>query len=185
MATNLSALAKKLLRYEPETGKLFWLPRPAEMFPRERIGKMWNARFANTEAFTSVHSNGYLQGAILGRMYRAHRVIWLIQTGQWPVDQIDHINGVRADNRWSNLREVSHGANLRNCAQRSNNSSGVTGVSWHRLNRKWAAQITIGGRKRHLGSFPTIEAAAAARAVASAQHGFSARHGTATKSEAA
>lgn len=161
----------KRLRYEPETGKLFW--RDCEEMP-----KGWRTRWAGNEAFTSDNGQGYRQGAIGGVHFEAHRVIWSIHYGEWPSDQIDHINGVRADNRISNLRVVTAQENRRNASMRRDNTSGVCGVCWHKNKKKWMAKIKIDGCDKYLGLFTTIEAAAAARAEASRRYGFTDRHGT-------
>lgn len=176
--SNLDAkTARQLLRYEPETGRLFWLERPREMFPAIHHWKTWNTRYAGTEAFPSTDAAGYRQGRIFDVQYRAHRVVWLIQTGNWPDGQIDHINGIRDDNRLSNLRVVSNIENGRNQSRYSTNTSGVTGVYWHRARQKWAAGIKINGRIKYLGLFNLIEDAAATRASSNLAHGFSERHG--------
>jgi hypothetical protein len=174
---NLTAeLARKLLRYEPETGKLFWRERSAEFFTDEWTRMTWNARFSGKQAIMCPDRGGYHAGTILYRTYRAHRVIWLIQTGNWPVAQVDHINGVKTDNRWNNLRDVSASENLRNCRMSRNNTSGVTGVRQSRSG-KWIAYIHVNGRDQRIGQFSTIEEAADARSLANAAHGYTARHG--------
>lgn len=161
----------KRLRYEPETGKLFWQD-------CEEMPKRWRTRWAGKEAFTSDNGKGYRQGSIGGMYFEAHRVIWPIHYGEWPSDQIDHINGVRNDNRISNLRVVTAKENRRNASMRSDNTSGVCGVYWHKAGGKWHARIMVDGRSKHLGLFTTFDAAAAARAEASRRYGFTDRHGT-------
>jgi hypothetical protein len=152
---------RKLLRYDAETGKLFWLPRPREMFTSDRIFGCWNARYAGQEAFTAM-THGYFTGAIMDKSFRAHRVIWAIQTGAWPKNEIDHINRDRADNRWSNLRQATREENARNQGSVSKTSSKYRGVSWSSRDRVWRAQIQEAGRNRGIGSFRSeIEAALA------------------------
>ena len=162
---------RKRLRYEPETGKLFWLD-------CEDMPQSWRARYARKEAFTSDNGKGYRNGGINGKIFLAHRAIWAIYYGKWPSDQIDHLNGAKHDNRISNLRVVTQEDNNRNKPMHKNNTSGVNGVYWNKLNKKWQAYINVNGRQKHLGLFATIEAAAVARAEASRQHGFTDRHGT-------
>ena len=84
-------LLRELLRYEPDTGKLFWRERPIEMFTADRHMNAWNARYKNHEAFTADDGKGYRQGKIFNKATKAHRVIWTIHYGAWPDDQIDHI----------------------------------------------------------------------------------------------
>lgn len=179
MADLTAQQVRKLLRYDPDTGELFWLPRPREMFRAWGDYKAWNARYANVQAFTSDCGKGYYIGSIHDRKYKAHRVIWLMQTGEWPTDEIDHINGIRGDNRWANLRVVSRAKNCRNMGLRPQNTSGVTGVRWSERDQKWRARIKVDGITKSLGHFDTIEAAAEARAAANIAYGYSPRHGTA------
>ena len=169
---------RKLLRYEPETGKLFWLPRPESMFSASRYCRSWNTRNANKEAFTAVVPEGYRLGSVFSHLYRAHRVAYAIYHGHWPEKDIDHINGDPADNRVSNLRSVSRAMNLRNQKRYKSNTSGHTGVSFYRATGKWVAYIKTGSRLKYLGYFINIEDAIAARKAAEKGHGFTERHGT-------
>jgi len=166
-----------VLRYEPETGRLFWLVRPLEFFNSKNSHSIWNSRFAGKEAFTRLDRWGHRVGSLFDVNHFAHRVIWLMQTGAWPEQQIDHINGIASDNRLINLRAVTPSENQRNKRMHPRNSSGVNGVVWHRRERKWIAQLNVDGVYKCLGRFDTIEEAAAARLAANAEHGFSARHG--------
>lgn len=170
---------RQLLRYEPETGKLFWRQRPVSMFtggkyPAERNAAAWNSRYAEKEAFTSIDNYGYPEGAIFDRGYRAHRVIWALVHGHWTTMEIDHVNGDKADNRLSNLREASRSDNGRNKGRQANNTSGYMGVSRHR--RWWLARITYNGARHELGYFKCkVAAARAYDAAAREQHGEFAR----------
>ena len=161
---------RKRLRYEPETGKLFWLD-------CDDMPNSWRLRFAGKEAFTSV-CGGYRTGSIKYLGFRAHRVAWAIHYGEWPSNQIDHINGVRIDNRIENLRVVTSQENMRNIKMFNTNTSGVTGVSWVKAREKWMAMISVEGRNKNLGYFQSIDDAKAARAEASTRYGFTKRHGT-------
>lgn len=166
---------RQLLRYEPDTGKLFWLPRPIEMFATKRAWSTWNSRYAGEEALAS-EKGGYRYGSINGGNVYAHRAAWALMMGEWPAGQIDHINHTPGDNRWNNLRSVTLEENRRNMSMMRSNTSGVCGVSWHSQNGKWCA--FIGDRKRvHLGYFNTIEDAAAARHTAEESFGFHPNHG--------
>ena len=162
---------RKRLRYEPETGKLFWMD-------YDGMPKWWLTRYAGKEAFIDRSNYGYLLGSIDGQCYPAHRVIWSLYYGEKPSDCIDHINGTPDDNRIVNLRVVSHQENLKNCSMQSNNTSGITGVHWHKAGNKWQAQIMGNGRRITLGSFDSIEEAAVARKEAATKYGFTERHGT-------
>lgn len=149
----LAAVLPSLLTYEPDTGKLFWLERPG-------APKQWNARFARREAFTAKNCSGYHHGTLMGRTISAHRAIWCLQTGEWPSDQVDHVNLDRSDNRWSNLRSATRSENNRNTRSRPNASSRFIGVQFHRLSGKWAARIRLGGKQKYLGIFADEIAAA-------------------------
>lgn len=162
---------RKRLRYEPETGKLFWLD-------SDDMSNRWRAQFSGKEAFTSV-CLGYHTGSIDDATFKAHRVAWAIYHGDWPNGQIDHQNGVRTDNRIENLRLVTPQENMRNRTINRNNTSGICGVSWAKSEEKWKAQIKVGGKIIHLGYFQNIDDAKAARDAASAHYGFSSRHGAA------
>lgn len=163
-----------LLRYEPETGRLFWLRRPREMFANDRAFAAWNARYANREAFIA-NTRGYKSGSIGDRMMLAHRVIWALVHGQWPNTGIDHINGDRSDNRLANLRMADQSQNMRNQAPRSGGSSAFKGVKLSSRG-KWIAQITLQYRTHHVGSFASeADAARAYDAAAMKLHGEFAR----------
>ena len=153
-----------LLRYDADTGKLHWRHRPRQYFKCERDYLAWNAQRAGREALTALDSNGYCNGAIFNRRYKAHRVAFAIHHGRWPEQQIDHINRIKTDNRAENLRDCSGTVNKRNIGRRSNNKSGITGVCWSR--GRWRASITIQGKSKHLGMFKRIEDAVAARKTA-------------------
>ncbi len=176
-------LLRQLLRYEPDTGKLFWKERPAEMFEasgkcaRESRCRNWNSRFAGKEAFTSLNSCGYLHGSLLYKYVRAHRVAFAHFYGQWPVLDIDHINGIRTDNRIANLREVDRSTNLMNQRSRSHGTHPRVGVSWDSRTGTWQAQIRAFGKNEHLGRFGNVEAAIAARECAERRLGFHPNHG--------
>lgn len=123
----------------------------------------------------SIRRDGYLTVKVNRIAYRAHRVIWLITYGCWPVGQIDHINGVRDDNRIENLREVSVQGNQRNQHIRIDNSSGVPGVRFE--HGGWRAVIKVDGKRIGLGKFKAFDDAVTARKAAEALHGFHPNHG--------
>jgi len=173
-------MLRKLLAYNPDTGSLIWMTRPHDMFPNDGRARQWNSCHAGKEAFTAI-TGGYRHGLVLRKSYRAHRVIWAMHYGEWPKDQIDHINGDRSDNRIANLRGVSNTENQKNAAIRRNNTSGVTGVSWDRATEKWVANITVDRLGVKLGYFSDFDAAVASRKLAEAEYGFHANHGRAAK----
>jgi len=156
---------RKLLDYNPETGILTWRPREPEWFKdtarrsKEHMSNNWNAENADREAFTAVFS-GYRVGKIFDVSLRAHRVIWAMQTGEWPISFLDHINGDRADNRIANLRLATPSENARNSSSYRNSTSRFRGVSWHQKAQKWVVQIRAKDTYLYLGLFDCEEHAA-------------------------
>lgn len=161
----------KLLEYEPETGSIKWRPRSVDLFSSQHNWKVWSARYESKEA-GSYGKQGYGRINIAGRMLLAHRVAFALTFGRWPAHQIDHINGDRTDNRIANLREATPSQNSKNQKTHKRNTSGATGVSWHKASRKWQAHIGDSMSFKYLGLFDTFEAACAARAAAERQFEF-------------
>lgn len=168
---------RELFDYDPDTGVLTHRPRSVGWFSADRFASAWNARFAGKVA-GSVGGKGYCQVNVQGRVMQAHRVAWVIMTGEVP-DEIDHINGDKSDNRFANLRAVSHQENGRNLKRARNNSSGVTGVGWNKRFGKWQARIKVAGRSKSLGYFDSLTRAKEARRIAEKVHGYHANHGAA------
>ncbi|AZS78768.1 HNH endonuclease [Achromobacter spanius] len=137
-----------LLAYDPATGVLRW-----------RVNCRGTVRAGNVAGCQ--YSNGYVMVSVLGRRFLAHRLAWLLATGAWPNSEIDHLDGDRANNRISNLRDVSHLTNMQNRRMaNSDNTSGFLGASPYK--GRWKAQIKIVGKVRYLGMFDSPEAAHAA-----------------------
>lgn len=107
----------------------------------------------------------------------AHRVVWAMHYGQWPFNGLDHINGVRTDNRIINLRPADHTTNAQNMKLMSNNKTGIVGVSYNAKRGKYYASIRVRGKTRNLGLFDDIECAKVARRSAEIEHGFHPNHG--------
>lgn len=165
-------LLRKLLRYEPETGKLFWLPRDREFFNSDGSWKAWNTRFANKEAFSQAHNQGYLMGGIFKQSHLAHRIIWALQTGEWPVYEVDHSDRNRKNNIWENLRAASATENTSNRCSRKNSTSKYLGVNWSDAAQKWLVRIRKNRFQKYIGIFNCeIEAAKAYDAAAKEIHG--------------
>ena len=148
MTTDLQELSE-WLAYSPETGEFTWL---------KTSGKGYAGRIAGTR-----HAKGYITISVRGRMMLAHRVAWLFVNGKWPSQQIDHVNGDKADNRIANLREATNAQNHCNRGPQKNNTSGVKGVYWFKPNRQWKAQIQVGGKQITLGYFHEFDAAVRCR----------------------
>lgn len=169
-------LLRKLLRYEPETGKLYWRKRTKEVHDFDRGRRFFNSRYAGKEAFAHVGASGYLKGAIYNRYHSAHRIVWAVYYGKWPENQIDHINGDKQDNRISNLRDVSHAENGKNRRVNKNNTSGVTGVSFVVSKGRWVASIRPDGEHIYLGAYIDKKDAVRARKCAERKYGFHENH---------
>lgn len=150
-------LVRGLLRYEPETGKLFWL-----------VDRNQN-KLAGDEAGSLERKTGYLRVTIGSQRAMAHRLIWLIVTGEWPKDRIDHKNRDRSDNRWENLREATDSTNRANIKVSKTNELGVKGVRLHECG-KYVARIMKNQKSHYLGVFDTLEGAKDAYARAAAEH---------------
>lgn len=142
---------RKHLSYNPETGVI------------TRIRKPRNTRWKAGETTGSPNNHGYIKVGVLRHKFTAHRLAFALHYGRWPNGQIDHIDHDRANNKITNLREVTEMQNHQNAAKRSDNTSGYKGVS--RVNRKiktWQASIKSGGKQKFLGTFLTAEEAACA-----------------------
>ena len=97
-------LLHKILRYDADTGKLYWRTRtPETLGATSDHCHNWNRRYAGKEAFTTRHNTGHLRGWILDQNVAAQRVIWAMTYGKWPTGSIKHINGDNSDNRIENL----------------------------------------------------------------------------------
>lgn len=165
MSELTQAELQKVLEYNPETGVFIW-----------RASNSYRVKTGDTAG--SSNGSGYLLIQIAGIRYVAHRLAWLYMKGRWPDDEIDHINHVRNDNRWDNLREVTRRQNGQNVSLSKSNTSGVVGVCWDKRFKKWKAAIGINRKSKFLGYFNDKEAAITARKNAEAEYGFHPSHGT-------
>lgn len=164
-ASSDAEKVRRLMAYDPETGIL-----------TRKVSACSTARAGDVVGWQ--RKDGYLRGRLDGRSYMLHRLAWLHYYGEWPANQIDHINGVRNDNRIANLRDVTHKQNSRNQRRKCTNLSGVTGVQWAAYAGKWRAFIRVDGKHLGIGYFDTIEAAAEARKQADLTYAFHPNHGT-------
>lgn len=135
---------RELFDYDPKTGRFFWRVAKAR---RVRVGDI---------AGSIDGSDGYWKLRIDGKFYRAHRIVWLLMTGKLPDNQIDHINCVRRDNRFVNLRHATLAQNCRNAVKRRDNSSGAKGVYYYKPIRRWRARIQVDGVVKSLGYFDCL-----------------------------
>lgn len=145
--------ARALWAYDPDTGLLTWSVMAS---PRHQAGSVAG----------SLTAQGYVVVGYGYRLWRAHRLAWLIVMGEWPKGEIDHADTDKANNRWANLRDVPKSLNQANVPARRCNTSGFKGVSWSKGKKRWGAAIQKDKRQRHLGYFDTPEAAHAAYVIA-------------------
>jgi hypothetical protein len=137
---------KSKLHYDLETGIFTWIA---------NHGKVKPGMIAGTK-----NSKGYIQVAIFKKIYLAHRLAWFYIHNEWPKNEIDHINGIKNDNRLSNLRDIFHCENNQNINKpQKNNKTGYLGVSFMKNRNKYQAQICINGKTKHIGLFDTAEEA--------------------------
>ena len=140
----------RFMPYSCTSGELTWTKRP----PRSRVKVGSRAG--------CVASDSYRVISISGTILYEHRFIWLINYGEWPDCQIDHINGDKSDNRISNLRLASVSENAENRCSYRNSKSGLMGASKVKGYDLWASKIVKNGNKIHLGYFKSPESAHAA-----------------------
>lgn len=140
MTVSLTAeRLRSLLHYERGTGTFTWL--------QSRGGGVRPGFIAGRTS-----RRGYRQISIGKRRFSAHRLAWLYVYGRWPAEQIDHKNGVRTDNRLSNLREANNSQNGAN-RRALRGAKGVTRLQ----SGKWQAQITVNGHYKYLGCFASFD----------------------------
>ena len=155
-------------RYNPQTGDV--TRKVAAGNNKLKIGSKVGC------AITGRHGERYIQTKIDRIGYGLHQIIWLMQTGQWP-DEVDHINGDGIDNRWCNLRNVSHHENSKNKKRPSDNKSGVIGVSYAPSVGRWIARIGVRGRNLSLYLGHDFFEACCRRKAAELKYGFHENHG--------
>lgn len=124
------------LRYEPETGKLYWREAQPHHYETTRALNVFNAKYAGKEAGTSKDTHGYFMVKVCGQSHLVSRVAWAIHHGKWPDNDIDHKNRKRDDNRMVNLRDVTNAVNAKNQAP-VRRKGGVRGVYWYKSRKLW------------------------------------------------
>lgn len=170
------------LDYDPDTGDFTWKVRPIHHFNTVRGMNRTNSQFSGCYA-GQIHvthaGKAYRKIKIQDRHYSAHRLAWIITYGSIdPYLEIDHIDGNGLNNAISNMRLVTGRENSINRRKRSNNISGVTGVSWNRRNKNWRVRISDGQREVSIGSFSSKADAIKARKDAEIKYGYHKNHGS-------
>lgn len=129
-----------MVHYDPQTG----------LFTSKNRSKYSN-RKAGARIGTLHKSKGYRYISLLGKTYREQRLAVLLMTGEWPLEQVDHINRLKDDNRWENLRCVNSSENCWNRGLYKNSTSGYTGVCWNKKENKWQVLCRSSGKQVFLG----------------------------------
>lgn len=135
---------KSQLSYDPETGLFRWL-----------VNKNSYGGVVSVGQIAGTNKDGYIQIVCNQRKYRAHRLAWYYMKNEFPPKgfEIDHINSIRSDNRWSNLRLVTRSQNNMNMRESVANKSGAKGVSFRKDTKKWHARICVNRKVILLGNF--------------------------------
>jgi hypothetical protein len=157
--------ARELFSYDPQTGVLSWRSDRPSGNGAVRIHKGREAGCVSRGRHTS-----YRLVRVDGRMYPAHRLIFLIVTGSWPRGHVDHRDRDGLNNIWDNLRDASRRENAINSKIRADNRSGFKGVGWSSRRWQWRARIYVNKRRIDLGWFCTPEEASAAYHTAAIEH---------------
>jgi hypothetical protein len=158
---------KSLLNYNPATGEFTW----AVDRGGRRIGEV--AGYIGRDKYRKA----YRRTRVDGKEYLVHRLAWLYSYGEWPKNEIDHIDQNSLNNRLSNLRDVTTLENQKNQKTPKNNSSGTMGVYFDIAAQKWRAYINVESKRLHLGLFKSKEDAISARKKAEVKYGFHKNHG--------
>lgn len=151
---------KSLVHYDPLTGEFQWIGMQSKK----------SGVLVGTRAGSFHKKTGYWKICIGRRLYKASRLAWLYQTGEWPHGDVDHIDCNRSNDVWLNLRDVTNAQNHRNTKVRKTNTSGFKGVHFDSRRQKWKAVITVNYKNIHLGRFNTAQEAADAYWKAATKH---------------
>ena len=129
--------------FEYKDGELYW-----------KIDKGANAKAGSLASSNA--GDGYKKVVLNGKAHKVHHIVYELHHGYRP-EQIDHINGNRADNRIENLRPATNQQNQYNAKLRSDNKSGIKGVSWHKTTNKWMVSLRVDGKQKHFGLYFDID----------------------------
>jgi hypothetical protein len=156
---------KRMMRYCPDTGVFIWLRGNGKAVKEGDIVGSYARR------------SGYRKTKLKHKQWMLHRLAFLYMTGSLPREQVDHINGVKDDNRWSNLRAVSQYENGLNQKKSVLNKSGVPGVCLHKSSGKWQASIWVLRKFKYIGLYENFSEAVTARKSAESLYGYHVNHG--------
>ena len=145
--TSESTLTKDFLHeaFEYKDGNIYWKLRTF----RTRVkGKVAGQR----------RPDGYMAVGINGKIYKVHRIIFMMHHGCFP-QTVDHINGIKDDNRIENLRAATFSENCLNRGLRPDNAAQIKGVRWVQSSKRWRVRVTVNKKRRFLGDFKDVELA--------------------------
>lgn len=131
--------------FEHRDGKLYW----------KRVAHQ-NKQYLVGQEAGSIHKTGYRHITWMGKVYKAHRLIFMLHHGYLP-PEVDHINGNRQDNRIKNLRAADRSQNQCNRGVLASNTSGYSGVSWHNKSKSWLVRVMKYGKTKNVGYFKDLE----------------------------
>lgn len=152
--------AMKLFAYDPITGKL-----------TRAVAR--GARYKAGDDAGSIDETGYRRVRVKGVDYYAHRLIWLIVTGNWPTNTIDHRDHNKLNNRFSNLRDVTHAVNMGNFPRVGN--TGLRGIT--KVGSKFQVTLWLFGKTVTIGRYKDIETAElVSEAARDMRNGFTGTH---------
>lgn len=135
---------KQYVIYDPATGYFL------------STGVKYSNKIKGERVGTLHKTKGYEYVNIKGKSFRAQRLAFLYMTGEWPKNQVDHINRIKSDNKWANLRDVDSKTNCWNRPLYKTSTSGFTGVAWNKQYNKWQVLCRSNGRQEYLGLYENL-----------------------------
>lgn len=174
------SMLKELIEYDQNTGVVTWKTRDVRWFKDEQqwCADSWNTRYAGKVVGTPIHKDSgktYLQAVLFDSWVLVHNLISIYMLGE--VVLLDHIDGDGTNNKWDNLRKVTHSGNSRNMRKSTRNTSGVVGVSWQSARGMWLASINTDKGRKFLGRFKNFDEAVTVRKAAEIEHNYHSNHG--------